>query len=230
MMSSAAEYNLKVVRTNRSKTAAIKIDAGIVQITIPNKLSEQDLQELIKNKTPWIRKKLKTLQDIPPVKAKEYVSGESFSYLGKNYRLKLTKDDSDEVRLSQGQLILSTKENSSDQYIKGKLIQWYWHYGEQRLKDKTKRYSEIVGAAPKSIAIKDYKSRWGSCASTGEITYLWRLIMAPHHIVDYVVVHELCHLHEHNHSPMFWKLVGRVIPDYKQCRQWLKINGMSLMV
>jgi len=223
-------HPIKIVRTNRSKTASIKIDSGVVQITVPNKLSEKKLQELIESKTPWIREKLRLQSDITPAREKEYVSGESFSYLGRNYRLKLTENDSEGVKLKGGKLVLSVSDDSSDGYIKNQLTQWYWHHGEQRLKDKTNRYSEIVGVEPKSISLKDYKSRWGSCAVTGDITYNWRIIIAPHHIVDYVVVHELCHMHEHNHSSRFWKLVGRVIPDYKDCREWLKVNGSKLVI
>ncbi len=110
------------------------------------------------------------------------------------------------------------------------ITQWYWHHGEQRLRDKTRRYSEIVGVEPKSISLKNYKSRWGLCAVTGDITYNWRIIIASHHIVDYVGVHERCHIHEHNHSLGFWKSVRRVIPDYKDCREWLKVNGSKLVI
>jgi len=87
-----------------------------------------------------------------------------------------------------------------------------------------------MGVAPNSISVRDYKSRWGSCSSKGEISYNWRIIIAPHQIVDYVVVHELCHLKHPNHSPEYWKSVKRVNPEYKEHRQWLKEHGATWIV
>ena len=79
-----------------------------------------------------------------------------------------------------------------------------------------------------SVGIKNYKSRWGSCTAEGDITFNWKVIMAPNRIVDYVVVHELCHLIHHDHSPKFWREVERFMPDYLECKEWLKHNGSFL--
>ena len=78
--------------------------------------------------------------------------------------------------------------------------------------------------------MKEYKARCGSCSSSGDVTYNWRIIIAPHQIVDYIVAHELCHLLEHNHGPKYWKLVQSVIPNYRDHREWLKVNGEGLKV
>jgi predicted metal-dependent hydrolase len=78
--------------------------------------------------------------------------------------------------------------------------------------------------------VKYFKARWGSCSTHGDITFNWRIIMAPHRIVDYVVVHELAHLKHHDHSPRFWKGVETVIPDYRECREWLKNYGQMLVI
>jgi predicted metal-dependent hydrolase len=87
-----------------------------------------------------------------------------------------------------------------------------------------------MGAAPGRILFRDYKSMWGKCTGQGEITYNWKLVMAPPRIVDYVIVHELAHLHHLNHSRDFWDCVERVIPDYKARRQWLKDHGQTLTI
>jgi predicted metal-dependent hydrolase len=108
------------------------------------------------------------------------------------------------------------------------LEEWYRAHALEKLKEKTKRYAFIIGVSPKSVDLKDYKARWGSCSSSGDVTYNWRIIIAPHHIVDYIVVHELCHSLEHNHGPKYWKHVERVVPNYKDCREWLKVNGEAL--
>jgi len=228
------DFPYEVKRTNRKKSASIKVVEGRVEVIIPKTLTKKGLLQLIQNKTPWIVRKLKEQSEITPTKPKEYVSGESFAYLGKNYRLKLTQNDSGEVKLKSGQLVLGVGENLSeterDRFVKGQLERWYVDHAEQRLREKTSRYAEIIGVRPKSIKVRDYKSRWGGCSSKGEISYNWKIIMAPHHVVDYVVVHELCHMIHHNHSPEYWKTVERVYPDYRECRDWLKVNGDKLLV
>ena len=225
-------HPLEVVRTNRRKSASIKIENGQVKVIIPKTLSNKALNQLIQKKTPWIRKKLKEHSEITPMKPKEYVSGESFAYLGKNYRLKLTGNDSGEVKLKGGQLVLGVDKSLAEDdwrgFVRDRLVDWYISHAESRLREKTARYAKILGVKPQSITVKDYKSRWGSCSSKGDISYNWKIIIAPHHIVDYVVVHELCHLIHHNHSPEYWKVVEKVVPDYKDCREWLKENGTKL--
>jgi len=119
---------------------------------------------------------------------------------------------------------------SADRFVKEQLFQWYWLHAEKRLKEKTKRYSNLLGVEPASVSVKEFKSRWGSCSVNGDISFNWKIIIAPHHIVDYVVAHELCHMLEHNHSSSFWKHVNGVVPDYEDCRMWLKLNGARLVI
>jgi predicted metal-dependent hydrolase len=107
--------------------------------------------------------------------------------------------------------------------LKAAIEQWYRTKALSRLIDKTKRYSAILKVEPTSINLKDYKAMWGSCSPKGVVSYNWRIILAPHKIVDYIVVHELCHLIEPNHSSKYWKQVRSVIPDYKNSKEWLKI-------
>lgn len=96
---------------------------------------------------------------------------------------------------------------------------------QQRFAEKVLRYARVVGVTPTAVDIKTFNSRWGSCNIKGEVQFHWKVILAPHRIVDYVVVHELCHLKHHDHSPVFWKAVERVIPDYLECKEWLKLAG-----
>lgn len=97
------------------------------------------------------------------------------------------------------------------------------------LTEKTDRFKKELDVEYKRIRIGDQKTRWGSCSSKGTISYSWRLILMPDEIQDYVVVHELCHLHEMNHSKKFWEWVGRIIPDYQRRRRWLKSHGDEYM-
>lgn len=130
-----------------------------------------------------------------PFKPKEYVTGESFTYPGKNYRLKLTDQGSEQVKLIGGRFVLGANENlpdeQKDHFVRDELVPWYRVHAAQRLKEKTERYSRLIDAEPRCVSVKEYKTRWGSCSNKGEISYNWRIIIAPHRIVDYVVVHEI---------------------------------------
>ena len=224
------DLSIEVVRTKRRKTASIKVIDGAVQAIVPDELSDGRIEALIQKRTPWIRKKLREQSQIVTPKPKEYVSGESFTYLGRNYRLKVSKDTDRKVKLKGGYLEVSLPKKPKDGDIRSALVEWYEQHALDRLTEKTNRYAGIIGVSPNSISVRDYKARWGSCSSKGEISYNWRIIIAPHHIVDYVVVHELCHLKHPNHSPAYWKSVKREVSDYEVCRHWLKDHGSSLVI
>ena len=219
------EFPIEVIRTNRRKSASVQVVDCQVQVIIPQALSDQRIEQIVREKTPWIRDKLRRQALLKPKKPKEYVSGEAFAYLGKNYRLKLVQGSSETVKLTLGKLAVG-----ADKDIKRELMSWYMQHSEKRLNEKVVRFAQVVGVEPKTVKVKDYKSRWGSCSSLGDISFHWAIIMAPHYIVDYVVVHELCHMIHHNHSPAFWQQVEKVLPNYRECRDWLKVNGQELKV
>ena len=93
---------------------------------------------------------------------------------------------------------------------------------------RVSHYAHILGVTYGKISIRDQKTRWGSCSSEGNLSFNWRLILAPPNVLDYVVVHELCHRKEMNHSHEFWALVESIMPNYKEYRKWLRINGKNL--
>ena len=221
---------IEIIRTKRRKTVSIQIIKGLVKVIIPEQLSEARVKTLIQKRNPWIRKKLREQSKIIQPKPKEYVSGESFSYLGRNYRLKVIVGTSNEVRLQSGYLEVELLKKSPEQKIRDLLFSWYKNRALERLTEKTNRYAAIMGLTPKSVFIKDYKARWGSCFPDGKISYNWRIIIAPHNIVDYVVVHELCHLKHPNHSPTYWRSVKRVIPEFADFRKWLRDHESELVI
>ncbi len=221
-------FQVEVTRTDRKKSASIHLDGKLVKVTVPKSLSDNRVRDLITKRTLWIKTKLKEQSLRPVSKPKEYVSGEAVPYLGKNYRLKVVSGDAASIKMKNGYLIATFPEGASNQqkHIKSLLEDWYQEHAQICLRQKTERFSKIVGVTPKTVSVKNYKSRWGSCSSNGELSYNWRIILAPHRIVDYVVVHELCHLLEHNHSPRYWKHVERHVPDWKECRDWLKNQNL----
>ena len=222
-------FEVEVVRTNRKRSASIGLSDGGVKVTVPASLSERRIRDLIIKRTPWINRKLKEHSERPVTIPREFVSGETVTYLGKNYRLKVLKGDCSSIKMLRGYIQVTVPETDTDprSSIRMLLTDWYKSHAATRLKDKTQRYSQMIGVSPHSVSIKDYKSMWGSCSVKGDISFNWRIILAPHSVVDYVVVHEICHLLEHNHSPKFWKEVERYVPDWRNQRDWLKHNELA---
>lgn len=217
-------YPVDVIRSNRKKTASVELDGRFVRVRVPEFLSEDQVRRLINQKSGWIRSKLGEFNKRPAVRKKEYVSGENFPILGKNHRLKVVENsNSSSVQLKDGYLIVTLMTGQSKPSNIQTLIEdWFRSLAEERLTEKTERYSKIIGVKPTSVSVKSYKSRWGSCSKSGEIFFNWKIIVAPNKIVDYVVIHELCHLREHNHSRQFWRHVERYAPDWKESRRWLQ--------
>ena len=228
------EFPVEVIWTDRKRSASIYLDGESIKVRVPKGLSDSRVRDLIVKKSPWIKRKLKEAELTAPTKPKEFVSGETFSYLGKNYRLKVLSGDTPSLKLRGGYLeakiSISGSSETQEEEVKSLLMDWYRRHAQQRLEEKTDRYAKALQVEPNSVSVKDYKSRWGSCSTKGDISYNWRIVIAPHRIVDYVVVHELCHLLEHNHSAIYWRHVERVISDFQKCREWLKQNSERLRI
>ncbi|MDE0159473.1 MAG: SprT family zinc-dependent metalloprotease [Candidatus Dadabacteria bacterium] len=231
-MTDGFEFPVEVIKTSRRRSASIYLDGDGVKVRVPEGISDSYVRDLIARKSPWIKRKLREAELAAPPRPREFVSGETFSYLGKNYRLKVLNGDASSVRLRGGYLEASVSGSlgTKEEQIRSLLVDWYQRHARGRLQEKTSRYAKILQVKPRSVSVKDYKSRWGSCSAKGDISYNWRVVIAPHRIVDYVVVHELCHLLEHNHSPDYWHHVERVIPDFRERRQWLKQNSRQLEI
>ena len=216
----------EVIRTPRIKTARLQVEAGAVSIIVPEALPEARIQKLLTEKNRWIKEKLYLHQQAQPASKREMISGEAFPYLGRNYRLKVITGALQPVKLKHGQLQVHLPKSLQRYHmIREMLSHWYHLQAEIKFNEKVKRYASVVGVAPTDVSVKTFKSRWGSCNIKGEIQFHWKVIMAPHRVVDYVVVHELCHLKHHDHSPAFWKSVERIVPDYLDCKEWLREVG-----
>lgn len=236
-MMSVSEYRdgngfiAEIIRTSRRKTASIRVEEGAVSVVVPASISVEKIDQLLVSKRLWIKEKMALQRALAPVTDKQFVSGEAFPYLGRNYRLKVEQGSFVPVKLLQGQLVVQTPEGSQQPHmIRNALVRWYKRQALQKMRDKVKRYAPVVGVKPAGVAIKSFKSRWGSCTVKGELEFNWRIMFAPNRMVDYVVVHELCHLIHYDHSPDFWSEVWRVMPDYQECRNWLKENSERLVI
>ena len=221
----------EIIRTGRRKTVSVRVQEGKVSMAVPKALTDSRIESLLAKKARWIKEKLLLQSEARPVKPREYVSGESFTYLGRNYRLKVESGKPVSVKLKQGRLWVRVPGGCNNPgKVKNALSWWYRTHAEQKLREKVERYARVIGVCPTAVRIKTFKSRWGSCDNRGLVQFNWKIIIAPNRIVDYLVVHELCHLKQHNHSPRFWKCVESVFPDYQECKEWLKENGRVLQI
>jgi len=223
---------VEVVRSVR-RTAGLHIVGTDLQVRVPKDLGDERVAAILQQKRPWIRSKVAELKRVPPHRTKELVSGESFPYLGRNYRLKVQEGHQVGVCLSGGYLRATIRPTEQGEHqalrIQQYLQIWYRSRALERLQDKTHRYAEQIGVSPAGISVRNFKSRWGSCDKKGEVVFNWNIIKAPHSIVDYVVIHELCHLIHPNHSKDFWQVVGCHDTSYAEHRQWLKEQGSGLL-
>lgn len=221
----------EVIRTSRKKTASIRVEEGVVSVVVPTNTTTEKVEKLLTDKRTWIKQKIAIQQELSPASGKSFVSGEAFPYLGRNYRLKVTTGAFAPVKLLQGRLVVQVPEGSQQPHvIRNAIIRWYKRQAEQKLQEKVSRYAPLVGVKPTEVSVRSFKARWGSCTPDGKLEFNWLIMQAPNRMVDYVVIHELCHLIHHDHSPSFWYEVQRVMPDYQTHKDWLKENSKDLRV
>ena len=223
---------VEVVRSIR-RTAALHIVGSDLQVRVPEDLGDERVAAILKQKRPWIRTKVAELKRVPPHRSKELVSGESFPYLGRHYRLKIQEGHQVGMCLSGGYLKATIRPTDQGEQRETRILQylqnWYRSRALERLQEKADRYSQQIGVSPAGVSVRNFKSRWGACDKEGQVVFNWNIIKAPHAIADYVVIHELCHLIHPNHSKEFWQLVGRHDSNYAEHRQWLKERGAALL-
>jgi len=221
----------KIERSYRRKTVGIYVfRQSEVLVRAPQFLEVDRIKEIIRKKAQWIIKKQELLENrIQACFLKEFVSGESFPYLGRNYRLKVIKfpSNTDEgCKLINGRFLVETNGDSGGEEtrraVRKILEDWYFERAKQKIPARVELYAHKIGMWPKKVEIKNHKRLWGSCSSNGVVRFNWKIIMAPITIVDYVIVHELCHLVYQLHSAEFWHKVETIIPDYAKRRKKLR--------
>lgn len=224
------DFEVTVIRSDRRLSATIKVDQSGVSLRVPKDIARHRIVELIGKKTPWILKKLEYAASLAARPTLEYEDGDPITYLGKTYSLQIQVGARPYVELTADQVVVTVIEQnrSNPLHVRMLLERWLLDEAAILMAERLEYFAPLVGVRPTGMQVKAYKARWGSCKADGQIQFNWRLIHGPAEVIDYVVVHELCHILQHNHSPAYWSEVARVMPDYKIKRKWLSDNGSAL--
>lgn len=212
-------YLTKIVRSAR-RSLCLEIKGNVVIARVPLHYSDNRVMKLVGRHDDWIQKQL-----VDAVPYKKYIDGEILLWSGKKMRLQVQYGTYNCVTLIEDILKAQVVDGGEVREI---VLDWYRRSIKHVLSDRCDYYSSSIGVPHKRIRIGDYKTIWGSCSSKGVISFNWRIGMAPGRVVDYLVVHELCHLIEANHSKRYWKLVRDIIADYRDCQKWLKDHDKEL--
>ena len=226
------EYSLRRSK-RRKKTVGIRIAPGIVEVAAPHRTAIREIEEILKKRENWILEKLESASQEPSPPS--LVTGESIPLMGKE--LTLVVRAAEVMKVSASSVddrleVLVPKEISPDErqeHIRTAVVRWYRSQIAEFLEQRVSHWLPIMGRTetPK-VLVREQRARWGSCSSDGTLRFSWRLAMVEPDLIDSVVVHELAHLEVMNHSPAFWQVVIRVMPDARERRKRLKEAGRWL--
>jgi len=221
-------FHIEKIFRNKRKSFSIEIDdSGEILLRVPIKASIEEVNEFIKRHSKWIEKKLNEIENRKiKYQPKNFVDGEKFLYLGEFYNLNIVKNQ-------KIPLIFKNEFYLSKNYIlNGYEIfkNFYKKMAKEIINERIKFYANKYGFKYNKIKITSANKRWGSCTGRGNLNFSYRLIMAPLEVVDYVVVHELVHLVDKTHKKSFYNKVEKILPDYKERKDWLNKNGYLLKI
>lgn len=219
--------DINIETTNRRKTISIFIERdGSVRVLAPSTASQEKIENAVRSKEYLIFSKLAKWKELNQGKVKrQFVNGQSFLYLGKNYRLSIVQDQDVPLKISSGFIKLHKKylnkaENVFKSFYKEKAI--------TKIKERLELIVEKFDDKPNSIKVLELKNRWASWSPNHNLQFHWKCAMAPVPVLDYIITHELVHLKYPNHSPAFWNELDKKMPNYKKYEDWLKQNGVKM--
>lgn len=215
------------IAKSKRKTVSIFIERdGSVSARVPDNKTDEEIEQILKSKEYQIHKNLAEWSQLNEKKTiREYVNGQSFLYLGRNYRLTIVDEDENKLILKNGRFLLPKKAQVKAKEL---FVEFYKEKLSDKLQPIINRYKNQLGVSPNEIKIMELQNRWASCSSIGNVNFHWKCAMAPIDVLNYIVVHELAHLIHINHTTAFWNEVDKVIPNYQKHVQWLKIYGASM--
>ncbi|MBL8226397.1 MAG: M48 family metallopeptidase [Chromatiales bacterium] len=218
------DLRLEVLRSGRRRTLEIVVDRdGRLLLAAPSDVPEGRLQDFVRRKRMWVYRQLARKEAASrPTPRKTFVDGEGLPYLGRTYRLRLVADSDAAVKLVGGRFVMPQALAPDGRQH---LVRWYCQRAQPWLSAKVGEYTGRMAVSPAGVRVQELGYRWGSCGKGGWVFFHWKTILLPAHIAEYVVVHELAHLHERHHTPEFWRRVERVMPGFERAKDWLREHG-----
>jgi len=222
------EIKYKTVFSKRTKIEiSVERDKSII-VRAPLNTPADKIAEIIEKKKLWLFEKINHSQkydDTNGIK-KEFVSGTTIMYLGKNYRLDIVKEKFEDIKFSNKFMVSGQNEKKAA----GILKEWFLKKADEILLPAVKYFAERIGVQYNKLQISDLQFTWGSCSPKNNLNFNWKLIKAPMAVIQYVIVHELAHLIELNHTKNFWNIVRIQLPDFDKSKDWLKEHGNLLEI
>ena len=220
------KYTVKRSAKRRKLTVTVERDRSVV-VYAPEGISDEKIQQVVDSKRQWIYEKIshpQKYQNLPHPPGKELVSGESALYLGRQYRIEIVETGLMDIQFNQRFYIPAANGKKRVEALR----EWYIKRAKIKIVPRVKHHARELGVSFSKVKIVDNRYRWGSCTVNNNINFNWRLIKAPMFVIDYIIVHELSHLIENNHTPKFWNIVRAQSPTMEKAKTWLKDNGQLL--
>jgi predicted metal-dependent hydrolase len=222
------ELEYQTVRSPKRKKLTITVERDrTIVVHAPQGISEEEVRRIVDAKRQWILTKLRHPQKYqdrlhPP--GKEVVNGESAPYLGTDYRIEVTETASGQIEFSHIFMVPAAHQAKHREVLRD----WYIAQAREKILPRVEQHARELGVRFTSAKIVDNRYRWGSCTVKDNVNFNWRLIKAPMFVIDYVIVHELAHLIEANHTSRFWSIVRANTPRMEKAKAWLKEHGQIL--
>ena len=216
----------KIIRSRRRTIGLEVTPAATLIVRAPLRAPAAYIEEVIRQKRSWILRKFDEMKQRPLSPCYEYAEGEVFFFLGRAYPLHIV--DHDSMTIECGERLYASRLLMPD--IRNHLKRWYMKEARKEIQARCMWFSMKTGHVPATFRITDARHRWGSCTHNGGLNFSWRLIQAPPDIIDYVVVHELVHISQPDHSKKFWAKVQKILPDYVCRKKWLRENERLLKI
>lgn len=219
------EYEIKFSK-RKTLNITVERDRKII-VRAPLNLSIEKIEEIVQSKRQWLKEKINHTQKYPvDTKPKEFISGETLLYLGRNYQLLVVDEVIEGIEFNQRFRISRENQEAANKLFKA----WYMKQALSKIEPLAKMYATNLGVKFNEFKTSQMKYRWGSCTPNNNIIFNWRIIKAPMYVLEYLVAHELVHLIEENHTPRFWNILSIQVPNYQKAKNWLKVNGHLLEV
>ncbi len=227
-MPETVSYQLK--RSSRRRTLALQVGPGGVVVHAPLYLDAAQIDAFVQSKADWLQRQLAQRQPEFPVF--QLVDGAVLPCVDDRLTLRIVQDKLSAITAENNilwlQLSARVKADNQQKQIRDLVVGWYCQEAQRYFSGRLELFATLMRVSHRELLIKSWQTKWGSCDSTGQICLNWRLLLAPQWVSDYVVIHELAHLRQMNHSPAYWQIVAQYCPNWQQARDYLKQHQQSL--